>query len=237
VSKKERVYGLGKKAGELLMDLANVPDWPDHFNPAETVSSILDRHEQHSEWIERLRRPYRDVLGDCSRAEIITLCRLLRRVWTESLLDKEWFVFLLRQFYAGIIRHTSPTTDEIELLVAQHQSAREALDAIFRRPSKEDVTRGVLDFLRQQAVIDTYASEPPTRTSAFDDCLLFLLRKLHLLRICQRAKKCEVRPYFIADKPRQKYCSDICAREVRLACKKDWWKRNRGKGSTKKRRK
>ena len=228
-SKKERVRCLGKQSGEMLMDLANVPDsslpFSLPFTDAELISAMHSR-EQHSAWIEQLRRRYRDALGDCSSAEIVTLCRLLRRVWTErSLPGKQWFVFLLRQFHAGIIQRTSFTTDESELLVSQYQSARDALDAIFRRPSEQEVTRGVLDFLRQQAVIDTYASEPPRRTS-FDDCLVFLIRRLHLLRECQH-KDCEIRPYFIADKPRQKYCSETCARKVRLEGKRIWWKENR----------
>ena len=211
------------------MDLANVPDWPVLFNQAELVSA-MHRDDVYRKWLETLGRSYRDALGGCSSAEVVTLCRLLRRVWTErNLPDKQWFVFLLRQFHAGIVQRTSPTTEESELLVSQHQSARDALDAIFRRPSKQEVTRGVLDFLRQQAVIDTYASEPPRRTS-FDDCLVFLIRRLHLLRKCQH-KGCEIRPYFIADKPRQKYCSETCARIVRLEGKRFWWQEKRGKGS------
>ncbi len=208
----------------MLMDLANVPDSSAPFSPPFTEAKLtadMQRRKGHSVWIEQLRRRYSDVLGDCSSVEIVTLCRLLRRVWTEPLPNKQWFVFLLRQFHAGIIRHTSLTTDESELLVSQHQSARDALDAIFRRPSEQEVTRGVLAFLRQQAVIDTYASELPRRTS-FDDCLVFLIRRLHLLRKCQH-KGCESRPYFIADKWKYKYCCETCARVVRLAGKRKSW--------------
>jgi hypothetical protein len=229
---KPHAYHLAEPAREFLMDLANIPDWPVPFNQAEQAWAMQRRayHRKHLEILGRRR----SALGDCSSTEIVTICRLLRRVWTErSLPRKHWFVFLLRQFHAGIIRYALPTTDESELLVSQHQSARAALDAIFRRSSKQDVTRGVLDFLRQQAIIDTYASEPPRRTF-FDDCLVFLIRRLRLLRKCQH-KGCEIRPYFIADKPRQKYCSQTCARKVRLARKRDWWAKNRGKDSKKRR--
>jgi hypothetical protein len=213
-SRKERVHCLG-----LLLDLANVPD-------------VSKRRDQHLEWVKQMRRRYSHEFGKCSQAEIIALCRLLRRVWTErSLPDKEWFLVVLRQFYAGIVRHTSLTTDESELLISQHESALAALDAIFRRPSREERTRGVLGFLRQQAVIDTFASEP--KRTPFDDCLTFLLGRLRVLRQCQN-KGCENQPYFVADKQGQKHCCETCAREVRLAGKRDWWNENRGKDSSKK---
>jgi hypothetical protein len=216
------------------MDLANVPDWPVPFNQAEQAWAT-QRQADHREYLKLLGRR-RSALGDCSSVEIVTICRLLRRVWTAKKLPRKqyWFVFLLRQFHAGIIRRASLTAEESELLVGQHRSAYGALDAIFRRPSKEEeVTQGVLAFLRQQAVIDTYASEPPSRTF-FDDCLVFLIRRLHLLRKC-RHNGCKGRPYFIAEKRGQTYCGTTCAREVRLKGKRDWAAKHRGKDSKKRR--
>jgi hypothetical protein len=70
----------------------------------------------------------------------------------------------------------------------------------------------------------------PTRTELL---LLHFTRWSDLTRYCDNPE-CSS-PYFIARDPRQKYCSDACAKPAQRECKRNWWaKHGRQQRATKK---
>jgi hypothetical protein len=57
---------------------------------------------------------------------------------------------------------------------------------------------------------------------AFQQALLYLQTRAHMARCCANTE-CKQLPFFFADKPNQKYCSDICSQAVRAEAKRQWW--------------
>lgn len=59
------------------------------------------------------------------------------------------------------------------------------------------------------------------------------LLKQRLAKICENST-CNIEKFYFAEKGRQKYCSDECARPAILAAKMRWWKRNKERQLAKK---
>ncbi len=73
------------------------------------------------------------------------------------------------------------------------------------------------------AEIDTaFVLEQPPPNDAFQQALLYLQTRVHRTRCCGNVD-CNQLPYFFADKPNQRYCSDICAYVVQKEAKRKWW--------------
>jgi hypothetical protein len=235
---KRGIHFLGKQAGEFLMDLANVPDWwVGHPPGAFTERAQFERHVQ---WTEQMRKRYPEALSYCTSPEVIGLRELLRRVWTASDLHKEWFVFLLRRFHSEVMSRVELLhKDAGKSLVREWLAKRAQLDVILMSTEEVEALRsklrrhrrhaivemnpeqGLCAFLSAEQVAAAFKDGPP-RPSYFENCAVYLQRRLKFVRTCNWPD-CEVRPYYIADKPKQKYCSEICAREARLASKRKSW--------------
>jgi len=218
------------------MDLANVPEWWVGQRPgALTERSQFERHQQ---WADQMRRRYPEALRYCGSMEIIGLRELLRRVWTAD--DKEWFVFLLRRFHSEIMRRVEALREDAgKSLVREWQAKRAQLNVILMTPEALIALRrkmrrhrghpivemkpelGLCAFLGDEQVTAAFKDSPP-HPSYFENCAVYLQRRLKFIRIC-KWPDCKERRYFIADKPKQKYCSEICAREARLASKRKSW--------------
>jgi hypothetical protein len=216
---KRSVNFLGKRAGEFLMDLANVPDWWVGQPPsAFTDPAQFDRHRQ---WAEQMRKRYPDALRDCSSLEMIALRELLRKAWMASpdIHSKEWFVFLFRRFHSEVTRRVEfARKDGGKSLLRQWQATKSRLDIILMEPAKP---LALLSLSSEEQVNAAFNDGPP-HAGYFENCAVYLQRKLNFMRTCEWPD-CQVRRYFIADKPKQKYCSEICAREARLASKRKSW--------------
>jgi hypothetical protein len=228
---KPDAHYLAKQAREFLMDIANVPDWWVGQPPgAFTERSQFDLHRR---WAEQMRKRYPEAFRYCTSPEIIALRELLRKVWTApEIRSKEWFICLFRRFHSEILRRVEALQKDAGKSVAREWRAKKAhLDIILMEPVKpERVAAALLSLSSEEQVTAAFKDGPP-HPGYFENCAAYLQRRLKLLRICR--PDCKERRYFIADKPKQKYCSDICARESRLASKRDWWQENRGKDSKK----
>jgi len=69
--------------------------------------------------------------------------------------------------------------------------------------------------------------DPPSITPFEAAAFYFQSRVGDKARYCQHAD-CS-RPYFIAKKPRQRYCSEACGGPANGESKRKWWNENRGK--------
>jgi hypothetical protein len=215
---KRGVNFLGKQAGEFLMDLANVPDWWVGQPPGAFTDRL--QFERHQRWAEQMRKRYPEALRYCTSPEIIALRELLRKVWTaRDLRSKEWFICLFRRFHSEALRRVEVLQkDAGKSLVREWQAKKSQLDIILMKPAKP---LALLSLSSQEQVSAAFNDGPP-HAGYFENCVSYLQRRLKKVHICEW-KTCAVRPYFIADKPRQRYCSDICAREARLASKRKSW--------------
>lgn len=233
------------------MDLAAVPDWWVGQRPgAVTERPQFDLHRQ---WAEQMRKRYPEALKFYASPEIIALRELLRRVWTEDdRHSKEWFIFLSRRFHSEVMRRVEALQkDAGKSLVREWQAKKAELDIILMereeiralrrkkrrhlkcRIKKMKPERSLCAFLSNGQVTAAFKDGSPL-PGFFENCAAYLQRKLKLIRICEWPD-CKERRYYIAEKPKQHYCSDICARKARLASKRTWWQENRGKGSKKRR--
>jgi hypothetical protein len=65
--------------------------------------------------------------------------------------------------------------------------------------------------------------EPPDKPTPVDAALFYLEYVIaDRAKCCGNTDDCE-RPYFVASKRWQRYCSDSCARPATLAAKRKWW--------------
>jgi hypothetical protein len=67
-------------------------------------------------------------------------------------------------------------------------------------------------------------SGPPPK-DFFQQALLYLQARIRTARRCAYLK-CAQEPYFFAEKPNQKYCSEVCSNAVRRESNKNWWDSN-----------
>ena len=83
--------------------------------------------------------------------------------------------------------------------------------------------------------IGTEVSEHNRRMQDVPEVNAFEAMVFHFGRISDRARRCQnpvcAKPYFLAVKRAQKYCSAACALPAIRASNREWWRRNRGKGT------
>ena len=65
--------------------------------------------------------------------------------------------------------------------------------------------------------------QPPPADRLVHQALACLRRNLHMLRTCKNPT-CQTHPFFIAEKGRQRYCSDVCSPVGQQKAKTRWWK-------------
>jgi hypothetical protein len=71
-------------------------------------------------------------------------------------------------------------------------------------------------------VIERMLVDGPPPEDALQQALLYCQARTHLARLCANPM-CDVWPYFFAEKPNQRYCSDSCSYATRAEAKKQWW--------------
>jgi hypothetical protein len=204
------------------MDLANVPDW--WVGQPRGAFSEPQQFQRHHEWVTQIRKRYSEAFRYCSSQEVIAIRELLRKVWTASDRNKEWFVFLLRRLHAEIMRRVQALqTNAGEQLVREWLGKKSLLDITLAKPEKAAAALSL--FVGGEQLHQALNDSPPP-AGFFEDCAFYLHRRLDKVRVC-RNKKCEVRPYFIAEKKNQKFCSDVCVVNARLASKRKSWHKHK----------
>lgn len=226
----------------ILMDLANMPDFP----PAGTVVT-QDTHYKGS--IKRLRERYPGTFSNCTEADMFGLRHLLRKAWASTdLREKEWCVFLLRQFHAQAVRRAQAVQEHAgRELVREWEWKRKQLDDIFELrsgglkkeqldpfiPADTDKKAALLFYFVDAYEIRAATKGAPPFISDFERAAFYLQRNLHRARLC-RNKACNVTPYFFIRKKNQLFCSETCSLPALLAAKRKWWQENRGKSKRRK---
>jgi hypothetical protein len=217
-----RNHFLGKKAEEVLVSLANVPDWP----PVGTLSEAAS----HLDWVKWMRRRFPQVFQYCNPLDIIALRKLLRAVWTCSdFRCKEWFVFLLRRYHVGAVKRYELLQEEAgrKKIVSLARNRKAYLDVILADPLPANAAEALCAHESDEEVAQAYKADLPPSNS-FEDCAFYLQRNLNRVRIC-RNKDCDVTPYFFRIKKNQKYCSTKCSLPALLASKRKSWHENKDK--------
>jgi hypothetical protein len=75
--------------------------------------------------------------------------------------------------------------------------------------------------ITHRAALTLLEAGPPPK-DFFQQALLYLQERARSARRCANSQ-CAQEPYFFAEKPNQKYCSEICSNAARLESKKNWW--------------
>jgi hypothetical protein len=171
--------------------------------------------------------------------EIIALRELLRKAWTAPDLHtkaKAWFIFLARRFHSEVMRRFEASREDAgKSLVREWLAKKAQLDIILTEPVIPEKVRTALSLLSSEEQVVAAFKDGPPRPSFFENCASYLQKRLNRLRICKRKKSCTQRPYFIAEKAKQKYCSDICFRDSRKASKRKSWHKHKDSWGKKKR--
>jgi hypothetical protein len=225
------------------MDLANIPDFP----PAGTV---ITQGIHYKGSIKRLQQRYAGTFSNCTEADIFGLRHLLRRAWASTnLREKEWCVFLLRQFHAEVMRRAQAVrVDAGKEVLREWEQKKKQLDDIFELrsgglkkerldpfiPADTDKRAALLFYFVDAYEFRVAIQGAPPFISEFERAAFYLQRHLHRLRLC-RNKECNVTPFFFASKKNQKFCSDTCSLTALLASKRKWWQENRAKPKRRKR--
>jgi hypothetical protein len=135
----------------------------------------------------------------------------LRRAWNEpDARHREWYLFQLRRIY-----HESNFRQ-------QHKK-----DYLHIEAEPKTANEWMLQWNAFVSIQRDLANPPPL--TAFEAAIF------HCQQIATRAKYCSnpdcPAPYFIAKKPWQKYCSEVCAARGNREAKRKWWHEKRGKRS------
>lgn len=214
------------RAEKILMDLANVPDYS------------LARGHEHSKdqqlaWTERMRKLYPDSYSHCSTIDMIALRKFLRLAWASpNPRSREWLVFLLRHFHAGIARRAQLFQDHGEMAVLDWQDRKKAqLDFILENPDK--AAQKLHDWIDTEEANAAMMVAGPPNVSEFELAALYLSRNLHHARYCP-GPEC-LAPYFFVER-KGKYCSSACLLPIQRESKRRWWQENRAKSKSRKRR-
>lgn len=222
--------GNARVAEELLVSLANVPDWP--------LIGERSQFQRHIDSVERMRKLYPEAYKYCSTIDMLALRELLRKVWTSpDLRSKEWHVCALRHLHAEIVRAAQALRGDGEKkLVNGWQNKKMLLDSILGKP--ETAAGAIYAMMRTERADAALKNSPPSH-SFFDDCCFHLQRNLHRACVCRRNKDCNVMRYFFINRKNQKFCSQECASSSRRASNlKSWHKhKDQWKPKRKKRRK
>jgi hypothetical protein len=204
------------------MNLANIPDLP-------PVGTVITARTSHVASIELMRNRYAEIFGHCSDADMFALRHLLREAWkSPDLRHREWFVFLLRRFYAEIMRRVEALQrDAGENLVRGWRNKKDTLDYIFEKSEKPFPVPEMLFNLMDSEQHAAALKDGPPSLNGFERCAVYLQRNLHRARYCA-GPECAA-PYFFILRKGQRYCSTDCLLPVQRESKRRWWKANRAK--------
>src|SRR6267154_1604800 len=123
-TRQPRNLGIQPRAEEILMNLANIPDFPPvgtvitpaalSFSDEKGRVHNVATDYRHVTSIALLKKRYSNSFGDCSEGAILAMRRLLRESWkSPDLHEREWFVFLLRKFHADTTRSMQPLQEDV----------------------------------------------------------------------------------------------------------------------------
>jgi hypothetical protein len=139
---------------------------------------------------------YRNLLADVSKS-LFSYQALLRKAWAApNSRDRSWYVFMLRHSYAFEMRRQAMAHSDQQLT----------------NPNLPP---------EQIALLTEMLSAPPD-ISPLEAALYYLQENVGELAKQCRNVGCK-NPYFIADKPWQKYCSPDCAAPATREAKRKWW--------------
>jgi hypothetical protein len=208
---------------ETLVALSNIPQ----FSP---VGTLITARTPHVEYTQSLKKRYPEMFGTCTELDIHYVCQLLREAWkAPDPRNKEWLVFLLRDFYARILRlREKYSEDDGRQRVIEWRAIRETQDDWLKVEKLDGVNLAQRLYHSDDSDLAKSAREattPPPLTK-FEEALFHLQRNLHRALYCKNPE-CPA-PYFFRNSTGQEYCSPDCAA---------WGKRNSNKISARKSRK
>jgi len=208
---------------EVLVSLANVPELPLAGTPQAS-------HNLRIHSIGLLKKKYPSVFQNCSTSNVLVLRLLLRKAWrAPDLRLREWFVFLLRKFYADTVRRRRALQQKESERPVGERRGKKAPRKCHLRQSQKPASRLLRNLMESEQVAAALEGEIPS-TNHFEECAVYFQRNLHRARYCP-GSGC-LAPYFFTVEGRQKYCSAECLLPVQRASKRRWWRANRAKRKT-----
>jgi hypothetical protein len=222
----------------MLTVLANVPDLP----PVGTVI-VRGETDQHTAWVERIKKRYPQMFGKCSVADMFALRHLLRAAWDDQdLRRREWFCFLLRKLHAESERLAESFRKDAGALVHQAQVNKDQLEYFLNPdPEKRPVAQGLtvpqmLYNLADSDLVAAYKNASPPTPNEFESAVFYLQRNLTHALHCPNPTCASGETYFFLATKGQRYCGEDCAKWGQQQSKRTWWAKNRAKPKSKRRR-
>jgi hypothetical protein len=248
---KSHHYSLGgirpERAEQILTYLANIPDIP----PVGTVIVKQDQElavhvrgeripkgkhltvrasqtDQHTAWVEQVKRRYPQIFAKCSTADMFELRHLLRAAWDDpDLRRREWFCFLLRKLHAESERLAESLGEDGAKLISDAQVKKDRLE-YFLKPGGRRPVAEMLYNLSDSDLVAAYRDANPPALNEFESAVFHLQRNLNHALHC-RNPTC-ASPYFFLTKKGQKYCGiPACTLWGQRESGKRWWRENRAK--------
>lgn len=195
-----------QKLERFVLELANLPHnlFPRQGKLTPEVQRILERYPDVTKEADLSADPTFDLIG------LLYLLRdSLRKAWkTSDVREREWYLFRFRENYHQVCIHQ---------LYGGHAAFVDKL-------GKAD--NGLTYWKTRMEMAERMDSAP---NATFLEAAAY-----HFQRISHRARHCAnpgcgIQPYFLAEKPRQRYCSEVCAAPGLRESKRRWWNQNRGK--------
>lgn len=183
--------------------------------------------------VERLFKKYPELLGGLAKnlskedqlRFALGIREHLRQVWdSPDLRHREWYLYRLRDLYDRHSRYLEGRELAASLLRVSGALDNES-HTTMAQASKDVVERGRFWGLLVEG--------PP-------DLTLFERSMFRFHRVITRARHCGnpecPAPYFFATKKRQKFCSPVCGAPSQRESKMRWWRANRAKSQSNKKR-
>jgi len=216
-SKKRASQNLVEK---ILMTLANVPDLP-------PLGTVLTPRTAHTESIESIRKHHSDLFGFCTDLDIWTIRNLLRDAWKSSNpREREWNVFVLRNFHAHITRlHQAFGQDSGKKMIHDFHVTRATQEDWLERFKEETQLASLLYNLEDANLAKDARESNLSVLTKFEETFFHLQRNLHRAQVCQNPE-CPA-PFFFRKKIGQKYCSTSCEAPMRRESKRKSWHKHK----------
>jgi hypothetical protein len=209
------------KAERILLRLVNLTDVPPE-------GTRITSRTPHIASVADFLKTNRDTFPHCSQGDLFALRHLLREAWMSSNpARREWFVFLLRNYFSESAEREQSRKDGTKL-IETWGNKRDQIEWILEKSEKSPFPIADLlsYFIETEQVSKAYKESLPTETQ-FERVAFFLQRQLHRARRCLNVE-CPS-PFFFKRKRAQTYCTKECADEADRQRKRNWWNINRGK--------
>jgi len=108
---------------------------------------------------------------------------------------------------------------------------RDRVDRDLKESLGAEMAKGLLGDAIEPGSFLFALQKPPRRPTVLEDALLYFKANARSADLC--ANPACPAPYYFRRKKNQKFCSPVCAKPTQQAAKRQWWRVNRGKSTSK----